>query len=291
MASSSNSTVSRYRPVILTLVGATAAYTAWLIYTTATRAPSPPSGLHRSNAVRRNARPSAPRADLDGPQRIIRILSQPGTHLGLIWLFGTPIAVDVRDLLTPEMARQLAMESPDTMHPTAVEGRIVQFYDEVLETLMAEANRPMSADETEVVLAAVGQIPNAGLRAAVQRRRESRNMAPDADAGVGRLGMVESDALDITVAALPNGNVTTTGHAATAITQTDSATLDAPNGAAVEVLVLPPVPRPAAVDGAESIGPTEMEWHSDQDTEDGAIDTDGQTLQRTLYHIAEDRAR
>jgi hypothetical protein len=46
-----------------------------------------------------------------------------------------------------------------------------------------------------------------------------------------------------------------------------------------------------AVDGAQSVAPTELSWGSDEDTEGEAIDTDGQTLQRTLYHIAEDRAR
>ncbi|KAH7402625.1 hypothetical protein BKA66DRAFT_449186 [Pyrenochaeta sp. MPI-SDFR-AT-0127] len=46
-----------------------------------------------------------------------------------------------------------------------------------------------------------------------------------------------------------------------------------------------------AVDGAESVAATELSWRSDEDTEGDAIDPDGQTLQRTLYHIAEDRAR
>lgn len=43
------------------------------------------------------------------------------------------------------------------------------------------------------------------------------------------------------------------------------------------------------LDGAESIAGTDL-W-SDDATEDGANHPDGQTLQRTLYHIAEDRAR
>ncbi|KAF2025615.1 hypothetical protein EK21DRAFT_103811 [Setomelanomma holmii] len=48
---------------------------------------------------------------------------------------------------------------------------------------------------------------------------------------------------------------------------------------------------PSAVDGAESVANTEQSWGSDEDTEGEGIDPDGQTLQRTLYHIAEDRAR
>ncbi|KZM19555.1 uncharacterized protein EKO05_0004071 [Ascochyta rabiei] len=49
--------------------------------------------------------------------------------------------------------------------------------------------------------------------------------------------------------------------------------------------------RPVDVDGAESIAATDMSWNSDEDTDGEGIDPDGQTLQRTLYHIAEDRAR
>lgn len=45
------------------------------------------------------------------------------------------------------------------------------------------------------------------------------------------------------------------------------------------------------VDGAESLAPTELSWGSEDDSEDDGIDLEGQTLQRTLYHIAEDRAR
>ena len=53
---------------------------------------------------------------------------------------------------------------------------------------------------------------------------------------------------------------------------------------------LPPGQVPVA-DNAESVAATDRSWRSDEDTEGEAIDPDGQTLQRTLYHIAEDRAR
>ncbi|KAF2856821.1 hypothetical protein T440DRAFT_463043 [Plenodomus tracheiphilus IPT5] len=46
-----------------------------------------------------------------------------------------------------------------------------------------------------------------------------------------------------------------------------------------------------ALDDAESIAGTDLSWGSEDDDGDGALDQDGQTLQRTLYHIAEDRAR
>ncbi|CAN9221964.1 unnamed protein product [Alternaria alternata] len=45
-----------------------------------------------------------------------------------------------------------------------------------------------------------------------------------------------------------------------------------------------------ALDDAESIAATDLSLGSDEDADD-AIDPEGQTLQRTLYHIAEDRAR
>jgi Ca2+-binding EF-hand superfamily protein len=45
-----------------------------------------------------------------------------------------------------------------------------------------------------------------------------------------------------------------------------------------------------ALDGGESVAGTEVNM-SDDDQDDDAMDPEGQTLQRTLYHIAEDRAR
>jgi hypothetical protein len=47
----------------------------------------------------------------------------------------------------------------------------------------------------------------------------------------------------------------------------------------------------AALDGAESLAATDLSWGTDEDTEGDTLDPNGQTLQRTLYHIAEDRAR
>ncbi|KAF2823252.1 hypothetical protein CC86DRAFT_447687 [Ophiobolus disseminans] len=47
-----------------------------------------------------------------------------------------------------------------------------------------------------------------------------------------------------------------------------------------------------AVDGAESVAPTDIPWGvDDEDTEGDGVNLNAQTLQRTLYHIAEDRAR
>ncbi|KAH6620478.1 hypothetical protein C7974DRAFT_474197 [Boeremia exigua] len=49
--------------------------------------------------------------------------------------------------------------------------------------------------------------------------------------------------------------------------------------------------RPADTDGVESVAATDISWNSDDDSDGEDIDPEGQTLQRTLYHIAEDRAR
>ncbi|KAJ4332738.1 hypothetical protein N0V87_008164 [Didymella glomerata] len=49
--------------------------------------------------------------------------------------------------------------------------------------------------------------------------------------------------------------------------------------------------RPEDADGAESVAGTDMSFVSDDDTDMEGMDPEGQTLQRTLYHIAEDRAR
>ncbi|KAH9863318.1 hypothetical protein IAQ61_009595 [Plenodomus lingam] len=46
-----------------------------------------------------------------------------------------------------------------------------------------------------------------------------------------------------------------------------------------------------AVNGTESIAGTDLSWGSEDDEEEAMIDQDGQTLQRTLYYIAEERAR
>ncbi|KAF2132374.1 EF-hand [Dothidotthia symphoricarpi CBS 119687] len=46
-----------------------------------------------------------------------------------------------------------------------------------------------------------------------------------------------------------------------------------------------------AVDGAESVAATDLSWASDEDAEGDTMDSDDQTLQRTLYHIAEHRAK
>jgi hypothetical protein len=225
MTSSTPSTVSRYRPAILTLLGATAAYTAWLVYSSVTSAP--PSGLHRSNAVRRgNPRAQRP----TGPARISRLLQRRSIPLGDVELFGIPIALDARELITPELARRLAVRADPTISDAAIDRRLAELYDDIVARLLARAQRPLTTTETNVVTINIAEaIPHEGLVQALQRHRDA---------------------------------VFTGESGATAV-----------------------------ADGAESVVPTEISWPSDEDTEGGVVDADGQTLQRTLYHIAEDRAR
>lgn len=49
--------------------------------------------------------------------------------------------------------------------------------------------------------------------------------------------------------------------------------------------------RSEDADGTQSVAGTDISFMSDDDTDGEGIDPDGQTLQRTLYHIAEERAR
>ncbi|KAF2691824.1 hypothetical protein K458DRAFT_425705 [Lentithecium fluviatile CBS 122367] len=226
MMSSTPSSLSRYRPAILTLLGAAAAYAAWRAYTSVTS--TPPEGLHRSNAVRR-ANPRTRRAT--GPQRIFHLLNHPSIPLGDIDVFGNEFILDGRNIITPEFARHLAEEANPTITPEEVDRRLAELYDDVAQRLLAQAGRPLTAAELDaVIVRIVTTIPHQGLVRALQRHRN------EAGRGEGEAGTV-------------------------------------------------------AADRAESVVPTEASFPSDEDTEGGVVDVDGQTLQRTLYHIAEDRAR
>ena len=228
MTSSTPSSVSRYRPAILTLLGATAAYGAWLVYSTVTS--SPPSGLHRSNAHRRGQnlrRRSSRTRRSTGPARIVQLLQRRSIPLGDFDFFGTVIALDAREIIPPELARHLAQVADPNISQEAVDRRLAELCDTVVNLLLARALRVLTTTETHAVTLAIAEaIPHEGLVQALRRHRE----------------------------AVFNEVAT-------------------------------------AADGADSVVPTEVSWPSDEDTEGGIVDADGQTLQRTLYHIAEDRAR
>jgi len=227
MASATPSSVSRYRPAILTLLGASAAYAAVLVYSLVTSAPS--SGLQRSNALRRGT-PRSHRPT--GPARITRLLQRRSIPLGEVDLFGTVLALDAREMVSPELARHLAEVADPPISQEDVDRRLAELYDDIVVRLLARAQRPLTTSETNLVTINIAEaIPHEGLVQALQRHRDA----------------------------------VFTG--------------DTVSGAGV------------VAGRAESVVPTEVSWPSDEDTEGGVVDADGQTLQRTLYHIAEDRAR
>jgi Ca2+-binding EF-hand superfamily protein len=223
MTGSTPSSLSRYRPAILVSIGAAAAYTAYLIYSSLQSTPAE-HGLQRSNAVRRpdtrNRRTSA-----------VRRVQRNVLPLGNFDFLGTPLGLDVYNLVTAEELRAIALHSQPDASPDTVENAIAQFYDTFLNRLLALTfpHRPITPTQAEALVQWLSpQLPNAtALEQAVERH--------------GRVLMARE------------------GQTA------------------------------RASDDTESIPPTELDW-SDEESWD-ETDANGQTLQRTLYHIAEDRAR
>ncbi|CAO2657383.1 Nn.00g035090.m01.CDS01 [Neocucurbitaria sp. VM-36] len=227
MPSSTPSSASRYRPAILVLTGAAAAYAAYLLYSTFQTSPS--NSLQRSNAVRRRVRPR------DSPSA--RALSLSIAHyaheipsLGEYNLLGTRIPLDSHNLVPIAELRHVIAQADPNAREEAIETAIGDLYDVFLDRLVLFLfpSRAPSQTEVEAIQRWIGdRIPdNTAVARAAERHAER----------------------------FPPG-------------------------------------ENLAVDGAESVAATELSWRSDEDTEGDTIDPDGQTLQRTLYHIAEDRAR
>jgi hypothetical protein len=231
MSPSTPSSVSRYRPVVLIIVGAAAAYATYLVYTVSQAAPG--DGLHRSNAVRRpNARR---RRNASQTTRLNSRLDDVASAFGEYDLYGHQLSLSPHNLLSPiELEDAITLAHPDI---TAQErNHIVEdVYETFLNRLLAlvTPNRPPS--------------------------------------------QVEMDAITRWVSDRHGNQV-----------QLDSASVTRAVERYTETLQSAGIP---AVDGAESVAPTELSWGSDDDTEGEANDANAQTLQRTLYHIAEDRAR
>ncbi|KAF2264337.1 hypothetical protein CC78DRAFT_533202 [Lojkania enalia] len=230
MATSAPSSVSRYRPAILALTGAAAAYAAYLVYTSVFTAPTPSEGLHRSNAVRRpRARPRRSRAT-----NIIQQLQQNAQPLGEVDFLGTSIVLDPRHVITPAELHEIAHHAEPTASPEFVESVIAQFYDTFLDRLLALT------------------FPGAALIPA-EREAITHWLSP----------------------LVPNQ-----------VAVTDALHRHSDRFGGVEA-----IDGAVQSDEAESIAPTELSWQGDNDSDADFISADGQILQRTLYHIAEDRAR
>ncbi|KAF2643230.1 hypothetical protein P280DRAFT_246770 [Massarina eburnea CBS 473.64] len=244
MAGSTPSSLSRYRPAILVLTGAAAAYTAWLLYTIVQAPAHAQPDLHRSNALRRAGRrartrprtEAAAQAEAEAEAQahgILERLQHESVPLGEVAFFGHDIPLDARRVVAVEDLRAAAREYEPTASPEMVEDAIVRVYDTFYDRLLNHVfpERALLAAEMDMVARLIEeQVPQdpQAFERAMERHRN-------------RFALADTQAL-------------------------------------------------LTADAAESIAATDQSWPSDEDTE-GGIDPEGHTLQRTLYHIAEDRAR
>ncbi|KAH8726825.1 hypothetical protein GQ44DRAFT_704870 [Phaeosphaeriaceae sp. PMI808] len=231
MATSTPNSISRYRPALLILAGAAAAYATYLVYSVSQS--SSRDGLHRSNAIRRpNARqhsqallrPARPDVRLEGAVHTL-----PGYNLN-----GTHIPFEPHHVISPNELRHLITQQHPHITPEEMEMTIEHVYMVYLDQLIA------------LILA--DRLPS------------------------------HNDAQSITefIANHHDGSLWDSATVARAIERYNSTIQNS---------------RMPEADGAESVVPTELSVRSDNETEGDATDLEGQTLQRTLYHIAEDRAR
>lgn len=224
MSSSTPTAVTRYRPAILVLTGAAAAYGAYLLYGSLQAVPS--DGLHRSNAVRRANPPRRP----SRTTRIISRLESEVNTLGEHNVLGLVVPLDPQNLIAPDELRELLVTTAPGASEDTIEIETARLYDVFLDRLLDSgfSTRPLAPAEIDAVTRWVGnRLPGpATIPRAVERRTQRLNDA-----------------------------------------------------------------RAADTDGAESVAGTDLSWSSEGASDDEGIDPEGQTLQRTLYHIAEDRAR
>jgi Ca2+-binding EF-hand superfamily protein len=224
MSHSTPTAVTRYRPAVLVLTGAAAAYGVYIIYNSLQAAPS--DRLHRSNAVRRSNHQRRP----SRTTRIISRLESEAQPLGEYSILGLVVPLDPLNLIAPDELRELLATTVPDARRDVIEVETARLYDVFLDRLLDSRfpTRPLAVPEIEAVSRWIGdRLPNAAaIPRAIERRAQRLN---------------------------------------------DARLLD--------------------TDGAESVAGTDVSWNSDDDSDGEGLDPDGQTLQRTLYHIAEDRAR
>jgi Ca2+-binding EF-hand superfamily protein len=230
MANTGPTSVSRYRPAILVIAGAAAAYATYLVYTISQVSPS--DGLHRSNAVRR---PHARQRRRTSQGERLSALAAELPAMSEFNYNGVRIPFGFRDLISRTQLHEVVVQQHPEYTAEQVEAEIDRLYDNFLAGLFMQIfpRRAPSGDEVEIMARWVAD------------RHSDQILQPT-----------------------------------TAVERV----------AARHIFMLENTVRPA-VDGTQSVAATELSWGSDDDTEGEAIDSDGQTLQRTLYHIAEDRAR
>jgi Ca2+-binding EF-hand superfamily protein len=230
MPTSTPDSVSRYRPAVLVLAVAAAAYATYLVYSISQTAPS--DGLHRSNAIRR---PNARQRRQAQTTHLSSRLDGEITAFGEVNLHGTHIPLSPHNLVSSSELRDLITQQRPQATAEEVELAIEYVHNVFLDRLLAMVtpSRPPSLVEADAIARWVADrhgdrvlLDSAAVARAVERHTS----------------MLQNTGL-------------------------------------------------SAVEGTESVAPTELSWRSDEDTEGEGLDPDGQTLQRTLYHIAEDRAR
>ncbi|KAJ4286273.1 hypothetical protein N0V90_013307 [Kalmusia sp. IMI 367209] len=249
MPSSTPSSVSRYRPAVLVLTGAAAAYTAWLLYTSFSS--SPAEGLHRSNAVRRPNQRGRGREHAREVARTIARLHANEIPLGDVDFFGDPIELDTRNIISASALREIAHELQFDNNPDLVQTRIRQLYNTFLDRLLASyfPDRALTPAEID----AVSIVVSVGMELSGESPQTPKILYAFPNIRNSSDRLIVNQALNRHTVRLLSLN-------------TDA---------------------PLPVDDLESIPPTEAgDW--DEETEG---DAGAQTLQRTLYHIAEDRAR
>ncbi|KAJ4409608.1 hypothetical protein N0V91_002529 [Didymella pomorum] len=179
MSSSTPTAVTRYRPAVLVLTGAAAAYAAYLVYGSLQASSS--DGLHRSNAVRRGN----PQRRLSRTTRIITRLESEVDNLGDHTILGLVVPLDPHNLIAPDELRELLLPMVPDASANTIEVETTRLYDIFLDRLLNSgfSNRPLAPAEIEAVTRWVGsRLPNtASITRAVERRTQRLNDARPED--------------------------------------------------------------------------------------------------------------
>jgi Ca2+-binding EF-hand superfamily protein len=231
MPNPTTTSVPRYRPAVLVVVGAAAAYATYLLYSVSQSSSS--DGLHRSNAVRRSH--ARPRRRASQTERLSALVAGDNAAMGEYDYHGVRVPLSFENLIPRTQLFELIIQQHPEYTAQQADNEIARVYDVYLDRLFAQMfprNAPSRA-HTESVARWVAD------------RHHGQILSPNTavERAAARYALL-----------LQNANM-------------------------------------AVVDGTQSVAATELSWGSDDDTEGEAVDSDGQTLQRTLYHIAEDRAR
>ena len=144
MPGSTPSSVSRYRPAVLVLTGAAAAYGAWLLYDSFNGPPA--EGLRRSNAVRRSNNRARPRNRSQSARTAQQLLAET-VPLGEFDFFGHTISLDPRDMMSYQALLELGRELQPNATDDIIENRIDQLYDLYIDRLLGALSQGRTLSE------------------------------------------------------------------------------------------------------------------------------------------------